>query len=351
MDALSVSRKWLLALFTVLLCGAIVVVMAAYRTSAHAQTGVIQVRWLISHQPTDVFKNATRVFAQELAKDSNGTMSLQVVTPEDVGVMHGDIPNSQVFQLLDSGNVQLATAYTVALGQQDPAIWSLNLPFAFDSYDQLPAFLDGPTGMQLLGTLASTTGARGLAFTMSGGFRIIASKDKSITSPADLKGLRIATSGGPVAEATLKALGAIPVPLDLESGNANIDPNTIDGVETTYTRLSEVLGSNNEYTKYISETDHSVFLTAILANDSFFDSLSPKDQQALEKAALAAAQAERQDSITLGSTTRTQLQTEGSVITTLAPAEQSAFKTAVQPVYAQFAPMFGQQLMSEYSSI
>lgn len=342
----NVSTRSLVALGLVAAAVAICFFFFIQFSPARAQARpVVHVRWLISHQPTEVFRNATRVFADELAKETDGAMVLDIVTPQAIGVEKGDVPNSKVFQLLDSGDVQLATAYTVALGYVDKDVWSFNLPFAFDGYGQIAPVLDGPAGSRLLSGLASSTSARGLAFTMSGGFRIIISKDKVIHAPQDLKGLRIATSGGPVAEATLKALGAIPVPLDLESGSAAIDSKRIDGIETTYSRLSEVVGSNSVYTKQINETNHSMFLTAILASNSFYNSLSSRDQAALMNAAHAAAIVERQDSITLGDATRAQLGKEGSTITTVSSAERDAFKKAVQPVYTEFhslVPLLGE---------
>lgn len=317
---------------------------------ASASSNHVTVKWLQSHQPTDVFARATKVFGETLARESDGTMSLEVVSPQDIGVARGDVPNATVFDELDSGRVQIATTYTVALGQADHNLWALNLPFSFASYDQLPAILDGSVGKGLLAGVASSTDARGLAFTMSGGFRIIATKDKAIHAPADLKGLRIATSGGPVAEATLKRLGATPVPLDLESGNANIDPDTIDGVETTYSRLSQVLSSKSPYLTYINETNHSVFLTAIVANESFYESLTPAQQKALDDAAIAAAGVERQDSIALGDHTRASLSGSGSTIVTLTDSERAAFKAATAPVYAQFSGMFGSSLTKAFTS-
>ena len=339
---MSINTRSLVVLLVILVIagiGIFFVRTSAAPVSSTGSTPSVSVKWLIAHQPISVFARAATVFADELSKASDGRMKLEVMTPQDVGVAVGDIPNAKVLELLDSGDVQLATTYTVALGYQDAQLGALNLPFAFDRYDQLPGFLDGALGSRLLDGIGATISARGLAFTMSGGFRIIAAKDKDIRTPADMKGLRIATSGGPVAEATLKALGATPVPLNLESGATSVDPKTIDGVETTYSRLSGVLGKNSAYTKHINETYHSVFLTVILAGNAFYDSLSPQDQAALKKAALAAAEVERQDSIALGEQVKAQLQTEGSVVTTLSPESRSAFRAATRSVYDQFAPV------------
>ncbi|MBI5457496.1 TRAP transporter substrate-binding protein [Candidatus Kaiserbacteria bacterium] len=337
------SAVGILAIIAIVVGGGIFFVRSS--PAPVSSTQPVRVKWLIAHQPTSVFARATTVFADELSKESNGRMKLEVVMPQDVGVTVGDIPNTKVMQLLDSGDVEIATTYTVALSYKDAQLGALNLPFAFGSYDKLPTFLDGAIGSRLLDGIRATMPARGLAFTMSGGFRLIATKDKDIRTPADMKGLRVATSGGVVAEATLKALGATPVPLDLENGSASIDPKTIDGVETTYSRLSGVLGKESAYTKHINETYHSVFLTVILAGNAFYDSLSPEDQTALKKAALAAAQVERQDSIALGEQVKSQLQAQGSVITTLSPNARASFKAATESVYQELGPQIGPDIV------
>jgi TRAP-type C4-dicarboxylate transport system substrate-binding protein len=338
----------LLLLLVAIILGLGIYRFAALNTSA-ASTKPVQVRWLLSHQPTEVFARATAVFADELSKQSGGDLSLKVVMPQDIGQKSGDVSNEKVFQLLDSGEVELATTYTVALAQTDVALGSLNLPFLFNSYTDVSPVLDGSFGQSLLNTIGQKTSAQGLAFTMSGGFRIIASKNTAIRTPSDMKGLRIATSGGPVAEATLKALGAIPVPTDLEKGVKTFDPATIDGIETTYSRLSSVLGTDTEYTKYLNETNHSMFLTVILANTKFFNSLSANDQAALRKAALAAAAVEREDSEALGATTKQALIAKGSTI--VMPEQGAAFKSATKPVYDQFKSVFGEDMLKQLSAL
>ncbi|MCG3769289.1 MAG: 2,3-diketo-L-gulonate-binding periplasmic protein YiaO [Nitrosomonadaceae bacterium] len=314
-----------------------------YVLASKASSEVRHVRWLISHQPTDVFTRAAAVFAQELSERTEGRLTLDVVNPQELGYSDtGDIPNADVLEYLANARVELATTYTVGLGQDDPALWSLNLPFRFSDYVSAGQILDGATGMKLLDTVESTTDTHALAFTMSGGFRIIASKSPIKTS-ADLKGKRIATSGGPVAQATLSALGAIPVPTDLESAARDIDENSIDAVETTYSRLSAVLGSDNSYTENIAETYHSLFLTVILASDSFYASLSAADQKALREAALVAAKVEREDSASLGEQTKAALTANGTVVSIFTAPDKQMMQDATRKVYTEFESTYGAQ--------
>lgn len=316
--------------------------LAAYAIFFHEATGSDAsgeprtVTWLLSHQPTDVFARAADVFDETLQRESAGTLSLVLMKPEDIGVEKGDVPHAKVLEQLNAGTADMASVYTIPLGDDYEDFRMLNLPFLFNSYEEANASLDGGA-LSILDTRMDHV--RGLAFTMSGGFRIIASKNTDIRTMSDLKGKRIATSGGLIAEATLTALGAIPVPLDLEGGGSR-DFASIDGVETTYARLSTSLGSDTAFTTHINETNHSTFLTTIIASDAFFDSLTSVEQAALISAARAAANIERQDSIALNATVKEALRAKGSTINELSSESRNEFVNATKVVYQEFMSRF-----------
>ncbi len=329
--------NWIRAIVAVVVIG-----LAAYAIFFHKATGSDAsgasrtVTWLLSHQPTDVFARAADVFDETLQRESGGSLSLVLMKPEDIGVEKGDVPHAKVLEQLSLGTADIASVYTIPLGNEYQDFQMLNLPFLFGSYEEANASLDG-AALSILDTRMDNV--RGLAFTMSGGLRIIASRNTDIRKMSDLKGKRIATSGGAVAEATLVALGAIPVPLDLENDGSR-DFSSIDGVETTYARLSTALGSNTAFTSHINETNHSVFLTAIIASDTFFDSLTPVEQAALISAARAAAKVERQDSIALNATVKEALRAKGSTVNEISPVSHQEFVNATKAVYREFMSRF-----------
>lgn len=310
---------------------AILVAFASYALQKNEAIADEQmsVRWLISHQPTGVFDRAAETFASEIEAQTNGRMTIEVITPQDIGWTDGDIPNSEVERMLKSGEADIATLYTVPLGQKAPALYALNLPYLAPTYEAAETLLQSEKAAEIMKSLAGSD-LRPLAFTMSGGLRIIAAKDFSVRTPQDLKGKRIATSGGPVAEETLRALGAIPVSTNLESGRLAIDD--VDAVETTYSRLAAVAHANNSFTSYISETNHSIFLTMIVAGESFFERLSADDKQALATAASTAARVERADSAAFADTVKKELLKNGASIQENVPRE--ALKQLTAGVYS-----------------
>jgi C4-dicarboxylate-binding protein DctP len=330
---------------TGILIGVVALVYVFFGVGAAGAEKSKEIRWLLSHQPTDVFARAADVFRSELEKETSGSLTLRVITPQDIGILKGDVPNEVVLRMLRNGETDIATAYTVALGFDTSDMWAPNLPFLFSNHAAVSDMLDGSLGESILSSLSSRGDVLGLAFTMSGGYRIIASKNTAISSLKDIAGKRIATSGGPVAEATLRSFGAEPIRTDLEAADPQLDASTIDGVEITYSRLGQVIG-DTEYTKFINETNHSVFLTAILTDSRFFASLTPTEQAALQKAALAAARVEREDSRILGESVKAQLKASGSTITELSTDASTSFVAAAKSVYDAFVPQFTDDVAS-----
>ena len=290
-----------------------------------------EVRWLIAHEPTDLFSRAADIFATELAKESDGELTLRVVGLDAMGYS-GNVPVADIFRFMEKGEIELSSILAVGLEQQDSSFGIVNLPFLFKDYESAERILDGDSGKALLASVSEHTPIQALSFTFSGGFRILASEKK-----IGIKGQRVAINGGAVSKEIFRLLGATPIMAEEEY------PADTVTVETVYTRIA-ALGDNTSIEE-ILETKHSLFLTAIVASDSFYESLTTKQRFALEKAASAAAKAEREDSIALAAKTREELLRRGVHIVTLSPAETETLKQRLQPVYGTFANRFDQSVV------
>jgi len=324
-----------------LVLGAVVIVgFVAVKASAVSAPAAMEIRWLIAHEPTSVFERAEKIFADELAAQSDGRMTLRVLKPGDAG-FSGDVPSPEVRRLMDERAIELATIPVVNLAGVDQRMLVFNLPFLFDDYAAAEAVLDGPVGSELLRGIAERTNAYALAFTFSGGFKIIPSK-KKISDARDLKDLRVATPHGSVSEDSLRGFGAVPVTTDLEDIGDALGQKNIDAIETTYTRMSTWLTPD---VRYVLESNHAVFLTALIAEGDFYDSLSRSDQRILIDAAQAAANAERADSIALAAKNRDTLKDMGVEVTVLSPDAKAALEELSQPTYLKYEAVFGSDLI------
>ena len=315
--------------------------------AAPAPKAPIEIKWLIAHEPVSLFDRAVIDFATEFNKDGDGTVHITVLGPKDFGATNGQLNTTPVLNALDSGQVQMATVVVGGLAStSDPELGAINLPYLFTDYPSAERVFDGPAGAQLLAGIGTHANVQGLAFTFSGGFMVIESANKQILSAGDLKGLRIGTIDGAIAQSVLASFGSTPVNMDAGAGvKANSTLlDQYDGVENPYTRITPGAGVDP---KYIIETNHALFTTVIMASDSFYNSLSPKNQAALKNAAQVAAEDERADSIALGLQHKQQLLDAGTVITELPASSKAQLQAMSQPVYQKYEAEFGSGLVNE----
>ena len=309
----------------------------AFSSSVSGSIPQGEIRWIIGHEPTSLFDRASDEFSETLNTERDAVLELDIIAPEQVGYSH-DVPTNEILLLLDENEVDMATVLVGGLSLHVPELQATNLPFLFDDIDSALNALDGPFGDTLLDSVSTQTKYHALAFTLSGGMRVLASSERTFQSSDDFHGKSILTTAGSVGEETYKELGAIPISNTL-GARAVDEQESIDAVETTYTRIAAL--SETDFVKYISETNHSAFLTMILVSDHFYESLSEHDQILLKKAATAAATAEREDSIELAENVRSNLKDQGVVIEQLPAETMEELKKQTSPVYSWFSETIG----------
>jgi TRAP-type C4-dicarboxylate transport system substrate-binding protein len=292
----------------------------------------VTVRWLIAHEPADVFVEAEKAFAYDLAARTNGKFAVTVLTPSDVGY-EGQVPESAIFDMLRNGEIDLVTMNVDSLiAASDTDLEVLHLPYLFKDYASADKVLNGATGEKLLSLVDEIAPAHALAFTYSGGFRIIATT-KPVAVPQDLAGMSINTWGDRILQDNLRSLGATPIAVPVNGGRQLIEDGLSDGAEVTYSRAEGPLGPA---VTHILETNHVLFLSALLAGKSFYSSLSENEKEVLKSAAVAAASIERGDSIEYGNKIKNQLLERGVVVTTLEGDARSAFESWGEKIRSSF---------------
>lgn len=335
------STKKMLTGVSVLLGTAALMVGAAF--AAQNQTKPVTIKWLIAHEPISAFQRAAKTFAETVAKETKGEVQVQVLFPSDFGSKTGNLPTRKVLDLLAKNKVQMCQTVTTGIGEVEPKFWVFDLPFLFNGHDHATRVLDGQVGQKILASLSSRN-LHGLAFTYSGGFRILPGKDRELRTIEDFKGLKVRTSMSPVAQQTYRLLGAQPVPTALHKAKDAFKSGKVDLGEATYVRFNTIAGKSE---KVINETYHSLFLTAILSNESFFKSLSKEHRTAIEKAALEAARIERADSLTDGERVKQDAMKSGVKLVKMSDEELRRFEEATRPVYGDYAKQFGGELIEE----
>ena len=123
-------------------------------------------------------------------------------------------PNSSLFkdgeemEALQLGSVQMLAPSVAKFGPLGVREFEVfDLPYMFDSFEDLHKVTDGPVGKALFKKLESK-GITGLAY-WDNGFHMTSS-NRPLLSPTDFQGLKIRISGSKIADQYFRNLGSIP---------------------------------------------------------------------------------------------------------------------------------------------
>lgn len=301
------------------------------------------IRWVIAHEPIDLFLRAAEQFSAELKKTSGGQLDIEVLSLTDYANKYrggAKVTKHDLLNLMEGGEVEMSQMYTTTLGQYSHDLFALDMPFIFESHEHASAVLDGEIGQFLLNGLAEKSAFRGLAFTYSGGFRCIPA-NKPLERVSDFSGLKIRTAKSPVAIETFTRLGAEVISsVELEEMNEAVGEGVINAGESTHVRVFPL--AQNEHFAYINDTKHSLFLTSIIITKEFWASLSPELQDAVATAAKNAAVNERVESVETVDDVRQQL---GAQLISMSPLEAEKFAEVAKSATEKFADEFSDGLV------
>ncbi len=295
------------------------------------------IRWVLAHEPARVFERAARHFAAEVAKNSKGELKVEIIGLDGKSL---ELSPFEAFSKVKQGEVEMCQTYTTYLGHQSKDLWVLDLPFLFKNHQHATRVLDGAIGKQLLASLDSK-GVKGLGFTYSGGYRVIPSQSKPLQSKEDFKDLKIKVTDSPVAQAYMTELGAAPVYLKDERHYEK----GAEAYETTFARLPAIKDTESQY---VNVTEHSLFLTSIIVNKAFFDSLTPAQQKIVSDAVAATAKLEREDSIKDNDDQRKRLEASKNVkVVEVAPQLRGHMQTVAQKIHQSYEGYFSKGLVAK----
>jgi TRAP-type C4-dicarboxylate transport system substrate-binding protein len=321
-----------------------------------------KIRWLIAHQPQELFVRTARAFSEELNKRCGDDLEIEILTYPEYQAKYHDIkglesmdgrPESledleekekgmQAFwnALFDS-QVEMSQIQIVRVGQLCNDFLALDLPFLFDDHDHVSRVLEGPIGRDLCDRLGKTSGVTGLGFTYSGGYRVVGSHDP-ITKLDDLRNKKIAVQQPLSLGVTLESMGS-----SYEQSAPNLwhkyDPmgtsGNCDAIETTYLRFNDVNG------KHILKTDHSMFMTSIVVSNKFWNSLTAEQQEIFRECAVYASRKERQWSIEDAEKFEREAVARGIKITPISEEDRVTLKKKSQLAYTKSKYLFSDGLV------
>jgi tripartite ATP-independent transporter DctP family solute receptor len=250
------------------------------------------------------------------------------------GQLGGEI---EILQGIRRGRIQGGGITSAALASAVPEMDMLEIPFIFESNEEADFVLDN----YLFEPFKRLFEQKGLILVSwaENGWRDIATKAKTVKTPADLKGLKLRSQESKTHLAFWKKIGANPVPIAVPEILPSLQTGLVGGFDNTplFTLAAEL----HTAVKHYSVTRHIYQPAAIVFSKVTWDKLSEKDRKILIGPGNAQAANARKAVRALGQQLLQVLKDSGVQVLELSEKERALFKQAVTGIDQELVPQIG----------
>ncbi len=280
----------------------------------------------------DAFHVCALKFKEVVEAESGGELTVSIYPNAQLG------DERNLLESMRMGVVDSAIITGGPIMNFMPKFGVFDLPFLFSTPEQAYRVLDGEIGKKMLEEMAQH-GWKGLAYGERG-FRNLTNSKHPVSTPEDMKGLKIRLMQNPVYVDSFRALGANAVPMAWTEALTALQQGAIDGQENP---LNVIVSFNLfESQKYLAITRHAYAPNVIMMSMKTWEKLSPELQSIVQDAAVKAAEANRTYDNEKEAEWLQFLKDKGMEVTT---PDTASFREAVKPVYEKYEEEFGKELV------
>jgi len=297
----------------------IALVMAAFLAGTLAEAGTT-LRLGHTDPPDGLRHRSALLFAEKVKEYTQGRYSVDV---HHSGTL-GDDP--KLLEQVKLGAIDFAVTGVAIYSNQIPELGLLALPYLVESYEQGWQLYDTSPWVKEWLTKLQTKNIRYLAM-WEAGFRQLTAK-RPVSTPEDVKGMKIRISKNQVYLWLWSALGANPTVMALGETYISLQQGVVDAQENPIPTIH--VQKFYEVAKFISLTNHIYAPIPLSITDRRWQGLSPADQAAVQKAALEASAWHRKAVVDEDDKMLQDMKAKGA---TVIKPDVSAFGRASRPVY------------------
>lgn len=283
---------------------------------------------------------AMKQFAAAVEKATGGKVAIDVFGNASLG------SEDKMLIATQSGTQDLYMGALSPISARKKEMQIFDVPFLFASDAEAAAVLDGPVGRRMLDGLADMN-LHGLVWS-GGAFRNMSNSKRPLNTMADMKGLKVRVMQSPMALASFNAMGMNAVPMAFTEVYPALEIKALDGYE--HPVVDMYANKMYEVQKYLTITNHVYTPVALLASKKWWSSLTPEQQQAVQKAAEETRGFQRAQELKQAAEVVAELKAKGMSVTEMPAAELDKIRTTVRPVVDKNAEAIGPEFVQAFDA-
>ena len=284
-----------------------------------------------------MYNQGCEKFAQLVEEYTNGTVKVEIHNSGTLG------DEAELLDGVRMGTVNMALINSSQLATYCSEFSVLSLPFLFESYDHIEAVVNNEEICKILSDDALNNGGVQLLMPFwADGFRHFVNAKHEVTTPDDLKGLKLRTPAWEALIAATEQFGATALTMPFGEAYAGVSSGTVDGMEGT--SWSILANGINEVCDYMTLDGHVYSPSVLIMNvKDYTEKLTPEQVEAVTKAAAEAGQWETN---LVRDSEQEDLKKLAELGMTVTEVDKSLWIEAAQPVYEKFASSYDQNLIA-----
>lgn len=236
-----------------------------------------------------------------------------------------------VIEQLQFGGIDFARASIMTMGQFDPKMNVLQLPYLYQDSEHMWKALDGEIGEEFMSSLEGY-GLKALSWYDAGARHFYTTEKVSCLE--DLEGKRIRVAESDLMRALVSALGGVPVPMAYSDVFSALETGEINGAENNWS--SYTFTDHHKVAGYMLLDGHNRIPELQLCSQVTWNKLTEADQDIIKTCAMESAVYERKQWWEQEDLSRKKAERSGVVATELSEEEAKRFREVVMPLYEEF---------------
>lgn len=279
--------------------------------------------------------------SKQVKKDSKGKIKIKTYLGGQLG---GEL---QILQKIRRGNIQGGGLTCGALASVIPELDVLELPYLFDSYEEVDYILDN----HLLGPFTKLFADKDLVFVSwaENGWRHIGHSSKKVTEPSHIAGEKMRSQESRVHLAFWKKLNASPQAISTAEALSALQTGVVKGFDNT--SLFTLAAEWHTAIKHFSLTGHIYQPAAVVYSKRFWDKRSTEEQKILMGEGNGMAPGSRVAVRSLGGELIEVLKSQDIKVHELSKDQKAKFKELLLPLHEKLVKEIGGDAQKIYDLI